>query len=269
MLVLKKKIWLSNHYWFKDLRKNKIKISVVISTCDRTKQLRSAIKSVLRQSIRPFEILIINNGKLSIKKKDIQKNIIIKVKNITPYIGIATARNVGGINAKGDYVAFLDDDDFWPKNYLKNFINEIDKTYDCFICKIVGFNNNIFFKWKTPTISKIKIQNLFIKNPGINGSNLIVKKKVFKDCLFDKKLKTGEDKSFIIDLLLKNKKVKILKKSYSYYYASKDKTKLSHSSNVLVGKVSFLKKYFFQMDFKTKIKILLQVYYLLLKNFKK
>ncbi|MDC0328365.1 glycosyltransferase family 2 protein, partial [Candidatus Pelagibacter sp.] len=187
----------------------------------------------MQQSIKPIEILIINNGKLPIIKKDLQKNILIKVKNISPYIGIATARNVGGKKAEGEYIAFLDDDDFWPKNYLKNFINEVDKVYDCYICKIIGFDNNKFFKWKTPTVSKIKIENLFLKNPGINGSNIIVSKKIFKDYLFDKKLKTGEDKSFVIDLLLNNKKIKILKKSYSYYYSSKDKTKLSHINNVL------------------------------------
>lgn len=110
---------------------------------------------------------------------------------------------------------------------------------------------------------------MFLKNPGINGSNIIVRKKIFKDYFFDKKLKTGEDKSFVIDLLLNNKKIKILKKSYSYYYSSKDKTKLSHINNVLIGKISFFKKYFFQMNLKIKIKILLQIYYLVLKYFKK
>ena len=194
---------------------------------------------------------------------------MLKVKNISPYIGIATARNVGGKKAKGDYIAFLDDDDFWPKNYLKNFINEGDSGYDFFVCKIIGFNNNKFFKWKTPTISKIKIDNLFLKNPGINGSNLIIKKKLIdQNYFFDKKLKTGEDKSFVIDLLLNNKKIQILKKSHSYYNASKDETKLSHFKNVLIGKIAFFKKYFFQMNYEIKSKILLQIYILTIKYIK-
>lgn len=107
------------------------KISVVITTYKRDSLFKECLNSVLAQSKRPLEIIIVNNYSKPIK---ISKNKdIIKVCNLPNNMHVAYGRNIGASLAKGDYVAFLDDDDLWPKSYLENsqiFIkNTLQKLY--------------------------------------------------------------------------------------------------------------------------------------------
>lgn len=107
------------------------KISVIIPTYKRSTFLERAIKSVLNQTYKNFEILIIDdNLKDSLERKEteeILKN-YLKLENVTyiknqENIGGALSRNVGIENAKGKYIAFLDDDDEYYPNKLERQIN--------------------------------------------------------------------------------------------------------------------------------------------------
>jgi len=86
------------------------KISVIIPTCDRpTEFLKESVGSALNQTAKPFEIIIVNNGKSPIKlPDDLARN--VKVLEAPPYIGASPARNYGAKKAEGDFIAFLDDD---------------------------------------------------------------------------------------------------------------------------------------------------------------
>ncbi len=89
-------------------------ISVIITTYNRPKLLSRALKSVLSQNHKPFEIIVVDDG--SFCKLDLPQEIIyIKKQNG----GISSARNVGIKRAKGELVAFLDDDDEWDIDKLK------------------------------------------------------------------------------------------------------------------------------------------------------
>ena len=102
-----------------------MKFSVIILICDRFNFIEEAISSVLSQSLKPYEILIINNGFKKFPKNKFENNKLIKVINAVPYIVIANALNIGVSISKYEYLAFLEDDDLWKDTYLENLKKNI------------------------------------------------------------------------------------------------------------------------------------------------
>jgi len=99
-------------------------VSVIIPTFKRPTELLRAVKSVLEQDYKDFEILVVDDNlpesEYRIQTKSALKGIdprIIHLENDTP-MGGAGARNVGIESARGAYVAFLDDDDQWLPDKL-------------------------------------------------------------------------------------------------------------------------------------------------------
>lgn len=232
-------------------------ISVVIPTCDRLNLLKKALESVSRQNLKPNEIIVVNNGKEKFCKSDLEFTQNIKLYNIDEYVGPAKARNYGYNKASSKYIAFLDDDDTWSNNYIEDFVNNIDDYYDCYLARSKTIVNNEIVDYKNPK-NKISLQYLFLNNPGIGGSNIIFKKNInYKKNIFDETLWSAEDKALIIDLLLNNKKIKILENCFTIYNSDKsDNKRLSNSKNILVNKKNFYKKYKNFMKLTTKLKFL-------------
>ena len=98
---------------------NKPIISVVIPTLNtRQEFLKEAINSIEKQSYLPLEVIIVNNGKRNLELPET----FLKISrfDIVFKAGVAQARNFGASLANGKYIAFLDDDDLWGKDYLSN-----------------------------------------------------------------------------------------------------------------------------------------------------
>ena len=98
-------------------------VSVIIPTYNRAHLVGRAIKSVLNQTYRDFEIIVVDDGSTD-NTKDIIKEFQKKDKRIKyiPYEknkGGSAARNTGIKAAKGEYIAFLDSDDEWAYEIRK------------------------------------------------------------------------------------------------------------------------------------------------------
>ncbi len=104
------------------------KISVIVPVFNAEKFVGKCIESVLSQSFSNFELLLINDGSLDnsldilnyYKKNDERIFVYNQINS-----GVSAARNVGIQNASGDFICFIDSDDFIGKNYLENLIAEI------------------------------------------------------------------------------------------------------------------------------------------------
>ncbi len=83
--------------------------TVIIPTRNREPFLREAVASVLAQSLTDFELLVVNDGNAPLPSFSDPRIIIIDNKKM----GHVPARNNGIAKAKGDFIAFLDDDDTW------------------------------------------------------------------------------------------------------------------------------------------------------------
>jgi len=247
------------------------KISVVIPTFNREKLLKIAINSVVRQTFKPYEIILVtgnknNNLKNIIKNLNLKKNINLKYyynKNGS----VATNRNFGVKKSKASKIAFLDDDDKWHKNYLSSALKIFTKKQDAaaVICWMKVISKNKIKKFKS-IIEKISLQELYVKNPGIVGSNLVIKKTIFKRLKgFDKTVEPSEDKDFLIRFLKNKFSYAVLKKRYVLH--RRHSNNLSHNLfKQLKGSLNFYKKYKKDMNNESKITFLNKVFILRYKS---
>lgn len=183
-------------------------LSVVIPTCDREALLREALECVLTQSVLPDEVIIINNGRSKVALGALPE--FVRVIDIMPYAGASQARNFGVLLAQGDYIAFLDDDDLWEKDYVrkvKAFIVEQQQP-DCILTRLDKLIDDKIQSFKDPGAHDDLLAELLVRNPGSGGTNTVIKKQVFIAVGgFDCKMSALEDVSFTLELLLKQYQV--------------------------------------------------------------
>ena len=102
-----------------------MKISAIIPTFNRIDLLKRAIDSVLNQSIKPYDIIVVDDGSTDGTSDMIQQKYksikLIQQKNS----GVSAARNNGIKNAQGNWIALLDSDDEWKKNKLEEQVNKL------------------------------------------------------------------------------------------------------------------------------------------------
>lgn len=111
------------------------KVSVIIPTYNRFKYLLNAIKSVLNQTYKNIEIIVINDGSTDEYYKEYKFSDTIKIihleknsREVFGFVCMAHVRNEGMKLATGKYIAFLDDDDIWLPNKLDVQINAMKET---------------------------------------------------------------------------------------------------------------------------------------------
>src|SRR4030042_4018515 len=104
-------------------------VSVIIPTYNYAHFLFEAVKSVLDQTYKDFELIIIDDGSTD-NTKDVVDN-IMKKSNVIRYFyqvnqGLSAARNHGIRVAKGEYIALLDADDIWSDKFLEKMSSKIE-----------------------------------------------------------------------------------------------------------------------------------------------
>ncbi len=110
------------------------KVSVIIPTFNRKNFLKEAIESVLLQSYKNFEIIVVDDG-----STDGTREMIKSEYKMIKYIyqknsGPSAARNRGIVEAKGEYISFLDSDDLWLKDKLKEEMEFLEENREYKIC---------------------------------------------------------------------------------------------------------------------------------------
>jgi glycosyltransferase involved in cell wall biosynthesis len=174
-------------------------ISIVIPLYNKEKHIENTIKSVLDQTYRNFELLIINDGSIDNSLEIVQKFNDNRIKIIHKNnSGVASTRNLGIQYALGKLIAFLDADDYWDTEYLSvmiNFINNFPNAsiYCCNYYIVTKSGKEI----KSKNIESGYIVDYFkiaLNNPIISSSSVIIPKDTFsKTGVFNENIKNGED----------------------------------------------------------------------------
>jgi glycosyltransferase involved in cell wall biosynthesis len=101
--------------------------TVIIPTRNRPEFLSEAINSVLQQSCDDFELLLVNDGETEIQAPDDARCRVLN----NAQRGAVVARNFGVAAARGNYIAFLDDDDVWTDaDHLTRALNALEQRCD-------------------------------------------------------------------------------------------------------------------------------------------
>jgi glycosyltransferase involved in cell wall biosynthesis len=179
-------------------------ISVVIPHADQPQTLMNAVLSVLRQSLKPSEIIVVENSLLGISDVLCNELISLGVRIVycEPNKSASYARNVGVKASHSEFVAFLDADDTWKNDKLSVVFNNLAVSkVDCVTSDFLFLKNSSLTKMPMNFDS----QNIYLNFHTGFGSTGVIRKEVF-DSLggFDEELKRFEDWDFIIRLKEKN-----------------------------------------------------------------
>ena len=177
---------------------NKYKISVVIPTLNRINTLQRALDSVINQTYKPAEIIVVDNGSSDGTLKFLREQypkITILTEN---KIGVSSARNKGIKKSINQWIALLDSDDAWHPRKLEIQTSMLDsalKEYNLIHTDEVWFRNNKHIN----QMKKHKKQGGFIFERClslccISPSSVLFKKNILdKVGLFDESLPVCED----------------------------------------------------------------------------
>lgn len=174
-------------------------ISVIIPTYNRANYLSEAIDSVLAQTYKNYEIIVVDDG-----STDNTRKVLEKYSNKIRYIyqenkGPSAARNNGIKNAKGELIAFLDSDDAWLPEKLERQLELFRKNDELGLVSSAYYSCDEYFN--LPTLVREKdlstkrkiLPKLFVKNLFATPT-IVVKKKCFTRVgLFNENYKFGED----------------------------------------------------------------------------
>ena len=235
-------------------------ISVIMPYYKKKKFIYESLNSVLKQSYKNLEIIIIYDDEDKTDLKDIKRlakiDRRIKVLINKKKLGAGNSRNRGIKYSKGSYIAFLDCDDLWKKNKLKKQINfmtkkKISASFTSY--NIINIKNKILGKMKA---KKKIVYNDLLKSCDIGLSSVMIKKNILLDNLFPN-LKTKED--YVLWL-------KITKKDIYFYGINNfltDWRKLNNSlsSSILQKLFDGFKVYkvYLKLNFFTSIYYLLRL----------
>ena len=170
-------------------------VSVIIPYYKAEKYIDIAVSSVLKQSYKKWELIIIDDENSDKSKKALSnyKNLKkIKIFINKHNLGVSSSRNKGMKIANGEYCCFLDSDDIWKKKKLEKQMKKVLKSdHKAFFTsyKAIKYGKDIY-KVK---VNKILSHDLFIKECPICCSSVMLHKKIYKKFKFDKKLRTKED----------------------------------------------------------------------------
>lgn len=109
-------------------------VSVVIPLYNKQASIANTIESVLGQTIGDFEIVVVDDGSTDNSLEIVQRIFDDRIQVIHKKNGgVSSARNVGIRAAKGDYIALLDADDVWDRDYLKEQLRMVSDFPDCYM----------------------------------------------------------------------------------------------------------------------------------------
>ena len=185
-------------------------VSVIIPYYKKKEYITSSINSVLKQSHKNLELIIIyddsNHEDLiilkNLKKKDKRIKIFINKKNI----GAGLSRNKGIKLSKGNFIAFLDSDDLWLPNKLKKQIffmkqHKIKISHTSYY--IINYKNKIIGQRKAKDLSHKQL----LKSCDIGLSTIILDKRLIKNNTKFASIKTKEDYVLWLKITLNEKKI--------------------------------------------------------------
>lgn len=175
-------------------------VSVIVPTFNGQRFLLPAVESVVRQTYQEWEIIIVDDG-----STDGSEEFVRRCSQLDSRIrclrksngGLSSARNFGIDAAIGDYVAFLDDDDFWHESKLRKHVEHLDENPEVGVSysgtRFVNVEGLPLRHFRVPKCRELDDFYIYCRNPITNGSNGVFRREVFSSTRFDESLPRNQD----------------------------------------------------------------------------
>ena len=192
-------------------------VSVIITTHNRPDYLKESLAAVLKQTVLPKEVFVIDDGSsvsyeevLNLFPRELFEYVKVPVAS-----GANAARNLGISKSNSDIIAFLDDDDIWDENYLEQHINAHDEGADAVTCgyRFLETPEKIHINpIQVITTDVIKKGNKFCGMSGVT-----CKTSLAQNLKFDEELKNSQDWDFFVRITLENAQFRNIAKDIYFY----------------------------------------------------
>jgi teichuronic acid biosynthesis glycosyltransferase TuaG len=180
-------------------------VSIIMPCLNSSKYIETALKSVLNQSFRSWELIVVDNGSTD-SSLDIAERFRLFDSRIRVLVcdrkGCACARNLGIDNAHGEYICFLDSDDYWSEKKLEIQMNEIKAKGGVFCCAdYYVCNENGEPKRIQRGNWPLTFRGLLYKKNVVGCLTVMFNRKVFPKFYFDENMKLNEDYDLWLTML--------------------------------------------------------------------
>ena len=255
---------------------NKYSVSIIMNCHNGEKYLKQSLKSVLNQTFKNWELIFWDNNSTDDSKKIFKsfKDKRLKYFKSSKFNTLYKSRNLAFKKCKGDFICFLDTDDWWSKNKLLSQVRLFKKNKNTSLV----FSNYYFYYQKSKK-KKIYTNNAFkrghitkdlLKNYYIGILTVMLKKSLIQKKFFSSKYNIIGDFDLFIHLSLKNyfdftqKPLAFYRVHNSNYHINKKREYIEEIDNWIkknnkkFEKKNLSLKYLKIYKFKLKIKIILE-----------
>ncbi|MGE7809772.1 glycosyl transferase family 2 protein [Lysinibacillus capsici] len=201
-----------------------MEVSVIIPAYNAADYIQETIESVLNQTKKCKEIIVIDDGSID-NTVDIVRKLQIGTSCISLYsqknLGASSARNFGVTNANSDWLLFLDADDKCDSKLLDIYMDNLNEEFSVYYSQFQQIDSNGI---RLTDVNKgqslkgvIGFLEMIKRNPIISPSGSLVKKNVFlKQKGFDESIKNAEDVDFWLRLLLSGENIRYINQPLTY-----------------------------------------------------
>ncbi|KAG4097281.1 nucleotide-diphospho-sugar transferase [Neocallimastix lanati (nom. inval.)] len=190
---------------------NALPLSIVVPVFNTASYLDRCINSILNQTFKDFELICIDDGSTDNSMEILEKYRItdnrVKVIHFEQNKGASAARNEGIENAKGEFIGFVDSDDYIDERFYENLLKK-SNGYDIVVGQLVLSTNISKFYYKEEYKDHWSIYDSIWKKEFLNENNI----------RYDETLKIGNDYAFNVLAYKYNPRIMNLPDEGIYYY---------------------------------------------------
>lgn len=206
-------------------------VSIILPVYNCEKYIGKCLESIINQDYPAWELIIVNDGSTDMTAQICES--YLKSESRIRYFaisnnGVSNARNYGLAKAEGQYIFFIDADDYLDNSCLKKAMNESERSSSDIVVmahyevdeddnKMIP--NNKFYEGEIITGTNVIDAFLLTDKIGWEIWGKLFKKDLLQNIKFRKDRKIAEDAIFLFDVLLRCKSISLLKE-YGYFYRS-------------------------------------------------
>lgn len=205
------------------------KVSIIVPVYNQQKYIKKCIESIVRQTYKNIEVIIVNDGSVDktlgiceeLRSKDARIS-IISTKNS----GVSRARNIGIDAASGEYLMFVDADDYLDYRAVELSAQRMQETKSD-ICRFWLYRKYRFYKRKKINGNlegkRLRTRDDIVRHAILSTDDLcsacctLYKASAIKDIKFDESLELGEDLLFFSEVISRDLSIYFMDACLYYY----------------------------------------------------